>query len=442
METCVKNGHHEEALAIQQLCAKLHKPLGSVPLIQSVLHDVHSSSVWMLNQLLVRLKGPVQLPECLKIIGYIRRMSAFNETQLRLKFLQAREAHFQSQMPDIPSDGSPHTYASLCRVIELTRICVFDTLTQYRALFTDEDTYYSASSGFGHVVYRQIFSSWLFMKLKTFLDVFATHAAAVDMEEQSVDSLLGQAMYFGQSLGRVGFDFRLLIVPIFVKIILERAMSNLKKSIQELEDYYAGKGAKAIEISTVWERCDEVTLPRLEEGHSDLKIYFHLLADVCNSVINTCNKLRYTPPVAVQPALARGIQQFVDRAKDLVELSARTAESEYELKVLEDVRKQFKESVIPFCNRCINYMFRSKDEEFVEVEKFKSFKKITGGGDDVVDEEVLPIIVPSEVPAALADAAVEVTVASDKPESDVAQEQLADNVQVVNPMPEVPVTAE
>ena len=91
METCVKNGYHEEALAIQQLCSKLHKPLGSVPLIQSVLQvrivtvclhytsdaimlfvcvqDVHSSSVWMLNQLLFKLKGPVQLPECLKIIG-------------------------------------------------------------------------------------------------------------------------------------------------------------------------------------------------------------------------------------------------------------------------------------------------------------------------------------------------------------------------------------
>ena len=34
METCVKNGHHEEALAIQQLCAKLHKPLGNVPLVR------------------------------------------------------------------------------------------------------------------------------------------------------------------------------------------------------------------------------------------------------------------------------------------------------------------------------------------------------------------------------------------------------------------------
>ncbi len=30
-------------------------------------------------------------------------------------------------------------YTALCRVIEVTRICVFDTLTQYRALFSDED---------------------------------------------------------------------------------------------------------------------------------------------------------------------------------------------------------------------------------------------------------------------------------------------------------------
>ena len=46
METCVKNGYHEEALTIQQLCTKLRKPLGSVRLIQSVLQvyqQLHSS---------------------------------------------------------------------------------------------------------------------------------------------------------------------------------------------------------------------------------------------------------------------------------------------------------------------------------------------------------------------------------------------------------------
>ena len=38
METCVKNGHHEEALSIQQLCAKLHKPLGNVPLVRYFIY--------------------------------------------------------------------------------------------------------------------------------------------------------------------------------------------------------------------------------------------------------------------------------------------------------------------------------------------------------------------------------------------------------------------
>ena len=60
-----------------------------------MMDDVHASSLWMLNQLLARLKTPIQLPECLRVIGFIRRMGAFNETQLRLKFLQARDAYFK-----------------------------------------------------------------------------------------------------------------------------------------------------------------------------------------------------------------------------------------------------------------------------------------------------------------------------------------------------------
>ena len=42
----------------------------------------------MLNQLVQQLQGSLVLPACLRLVGLLRRMSVFNETELRLKFLQ------------------------------------------------------------------------------------------------------------------------------------------------------------------------------------------------------------------------------------------------------------------------------------------------------------------------------------------------------------------
>ena len=44
----------------------------------------------MLQQLLARLRSSLQLPECLRTMGYLRRIAAFSEPELRLQFLGCR----------------------------------------------------------------------------------------------------------------------------------------------------------------------------------------------------------------------------------------------------------------------------------------------------------------------------------------------------------------
>ena len=55
----------------------------------------------MLTQLLQQLKINIQLPACLCVIG----MEIFNETELWLKFLQARDTYLQGILSDIPNES-------------------------------------------------------------------------------------------------------------------------------------------------------------------------------------------------------------------------------------------------------------------------------------------------------------------------------------------------
>lgn len=88
----------------------------------------------MLSQLLGRLKANVQLPECLRIMGYLRRIAAFSEAELRLQFLSCRDEWVAGLIDELDDSDS---FEYVKQLTDVHRLHLFDAVMQYRALFFD-----------------------------------------------------------------------------------------------------------------------------------------------------------------------------------------------------------------------------------------------------------------------------------------------------------------
>lgn len=137
----------------------------------------------MLLRLLAQLGTDLQLPNCLQVVGYLRRMQAFSTPELKLKFLQARDAWFCGLLANIPTedrkcdetmfltDVTSFTYTSnisaqvhITRTIEVSRVNLFNIITQYKATFAEHE--HSESLSISHDT-GNIFYTWLNEKVIT-----------------------------------------------------------------------------------------------------------------------------------------------------------------------------------------------------------------------------------------------------------------------------------
>lgn len=110
MDTCVRNGFYEEALQLDAFVQKLKKAFGTVRVVNDIAEEVKKCTDVMIFQLHHELRSNnVQLPVCLRIIGYLKRLGIYSERELRLSFLQSRGSWLHNTLSSIPTN-QPYTY--------------------------------------------------------------------------------------------------------------------------------------------------------------------------------------------------------------------------------------------------------------------------------------------------------------------------------------------
>ncbi|KAK0150668.1 Conserved oligomeric Golgi complex subunit 8 [Merluccius polli] len=354
MDTCVRNGYYEEALELAAYVKRLEKKHSSLPVIQGIVQEVRQSSQLMLNQLLQQLRSNSQLPVCLRMIGYLRRMDVFTEAELRVKFLQARGTWLHSVTAAIPADDP---YFHITKTIEACRVHLFDIITQYRAIFSDEDPL--LSPGGQAVNEGAIFHGWVVQKVAEFLETLDR-----DLQRgvgSRLDSLLGQCMYFGLSFSRVGADFRGQLAPLFQRVAGEtfrQAVHEAADKFQEDMNHYTLISLPSMLGGTIPAAPPSTQPGTLQPPMSLLD--FQPLACFLNHILTAFNDLRLCCPIGLAQDVGKYLEDALMMVTKLILVFHRAEESAFssrEKELFVQFCCAYAEDLVPFVNRCLQVLF-------------------------------------------------------------------------------------
>ncbi|XP_018395598.1 PREDICTED: conserved oligomeric Golgi complex subunit 8 [Cyphomyrmex costatus] len=347
MESCLRSNQYNEALELSQYTRQLGMKHGDIPIISSVVAEIENSWSGMVGQVVGSLRGDLPLPRCLQLVGLLRSMDAFTESELRIKFLQARDSWLQGLLNAIPKED-PNLH--MAKTIELSRIHLFNIITQYKAMFNDDELIIPGRDL--TLNESAIFYHWLEEKITQFLATLEQDLPGVT----SIDTILGQCTYFGLSFGRVGVDFTGRMSDIFVRVIGERFEQNVRRTTRKFE-----KDMETFTLINKTQRLDVKTETCINsENPPEQLVEFYPLAKYCNGIIAAFNELRLCTPVALSTLCTKLLQESLNNVARAMlvfykqeQQAFAAAERENMIKFTECLSEQ----LIPYIQYCIHAIF-------------------------------------------------------------------------------------
>lgn len=327
----------------------------------------------MILQLLSELKCDLTLPKCLQVVGYLRRMQAFSTPELKLKFLQTRDSWFKEILSGIPRNDRKFqkppvahyqlklnvlflAHQHLIRTIEVTRVNLFNIVTQYKAVFDDDSKNTSSKMNL-------IFNSWLHEKIDDFLRTLENDLALSNSSLMDMSSILGQCMYFGLSFSRIGVDFRALVAPIFLKAITKNLNTSVIKTTKQFESDMenftlinkdVSSFRRHLRTSNVQEEVEESNAP------PDSLLDFQPLAVYCNGLLNIFNEFRLCAPVAIVHPFILSLEVSLENVGKSILAFYRSEQQAFGTKEKENFLKMcscFAFELLPYLQLCMSIMF-------------------------------------------------------------------------------------
>ncbi|XP_075489197.1 conserved oligomeric Golgi complex subunit 8-like [Primulina tabacum] len=344
MDTCVRNGNYDEALDLEAFIAKLTTMHPKIPVIQALAAEVRQTTKSLLSQLLQKLRSNIQLPEYLRIIGYLRRIGVFSEYEMRLQFLRCREAWLMGLLDDL-DQRNPYEY--LKGMVNYHRTHLFDVVNQYRAIFAEY------MSGSEENYDGGLLFDWAMHQITLHLKTLKVMLPKIS-EGGSLSNILDQCMYCAMGLGWVGLDFRGLLPPLFEEAVLNLFSKNMSTAVENFQlvlDSHRWVPLPSVGFPASGfgeESLDDVTPPSNLMEHPPLAVFI-------NGVSAAMNELRPCAPLSLKHVLAQELIKGLQAVSDsLLRYNTTRMLRSNESALFFKLCQAFNEVVFPHCVMCFN----------------------------------------------------------------------------------------